>query len=41
MLELVTANSTHPLHQRFLDPARKPGDRGRQGVQVTLPPSAP
>jgi len=41
MLEIVTPDSTQPLYQRFLDPARQPGDRGPQSVRVTLPPFAP
>lgn len=41
MLEIVTPDSTLPLYQRFLDPARQPGDRGPQSARVTLPPFAP
>lgn len=41
MIEIVSPDSSYPLFQRFLDPARQPGDRGRQSVRVTLPPFAP
>jgi hypothetical protein len=41
MLEIVSPDSTLPVYQRFLDPARRPADRGQQSVRITLPPFAP
>lgn len=41
MLEIVSPDSSHPVYQRFLDPARQPGDRGRPSVRLTLPAFSP
>ncbi|SDS24967.1 hypothetical protein [Opitutus sp. GAS368] len=41
ILEIISPESTHPVFQRFLDPARQPGDRGLQSARVTLPPFTP
>ncbi len=41
LLEVVGPDSTVPIFQRFLNPARQPGDRGLQRARETLPPFVP